>query len=83
MAQSSKFARIDEDVLIEFIYHDQSDTPLAEIENDDNGSKLKYISKDISDASAQKFLVHEIGGSVVNFIVSVETANNTVVINNF
>ncbi len=83
MAQSSKFARIDEDVLIEFIYHDQSNTSLAEIENDDNGSILKYISKDISDASAQKFLVHEIGGNVVNFIVSVETANNTVVINNF
>ena len=83
MAQSSKFARIDEDVLIEFIYHDQSNTSIAEIENDDNGSKLKYISKDISDASAQKFLIHEIGGNVVNFIVSVETANNTVVINNF
>jgi len=82
MAQSSKYARIDEDVLIEFIYHDQSATDLAKIENDANGSQLKYISTGANDTS-QKFLVHQVGGSVVNFIVSVETSYNTIVINDF
>ena len=82
MAQSSKYARIDEDVLVEFIYHDQSLPDLAKIENDVNGSQLKYISTDGTN-TGQKFLVHQVGGSVVNFIVTVENANNTVVINNF
>ena len=83
MAQSSKFARIDEDVLVEFIYHDQSSASLAEIENDANGSRLKYISTDISNSSAQKFLVHEIGANVVNFEVKTENTNSTVIINDF
>ena len=42
MAQSSKYARVDEDVLVEFIYHDQSTLTLAEIENDNNGSQFKH-----------------------------------------
>lgn len=83
MAQSSKFARIDEDVLLEFIYHDQDVSVLdnAKIENDDNGSQLKYLNTVDGDNSAPRFLIHELGSDVVNFTVSV--ANGYVSVNNF
>ena len=83
MAQSSKFARIDEDVLLEFIYHDQDISVLdnAKIENDDNGSQLKYLNTVGGDNSASRFLIHELGSDVVNFTVNV--ANGFVYVNNF
>ena len=82
MAQSSKYARIDEDVLIEFIYHDQSVLADAKIENDDSGSELRYILAGAA-ADSQKFLVHEIGANVVNFTVTTESTYNTVIVNGF
>ena len=83
MAQSSKFARIDEDVLLEFIYHDQDVNVLdnVRIENDENGSQLKYLNTVEGDNSADRFLIHELGSDVVNF--TVEIANSYVYINNF
>lgn len=83
MAQSSKFARLDEDILIEFIYHNQDVAYVdnAKIENDDNGSQLKYLDTVDGDTSASRFLIHELGADVVNFDVTV--ANGFVYINNF
>jgi hypothetical protein len=83
MAQSSKFARLDEDILLEFIYHDQDvvNVDNAKIENDDNGSQLKYLNTVDGDNSASRFLIHELGADVVNF--SVKIANGFVYINNF
>jgi len=83
MAQSSKFARIDEDVLLEFIYHNQDISVLdnAKIENDENGSQLKYLNTVDGDNSAPRFLIHELGSDVVNFTVNV--ANGYVYVNNF
>ena len=83
MAQSSKFARLDEDILIEFIYHDQNVANVddAKIENDDNGSQLKYLNLVDGDDSASRFLIHELGSDVVNF--SVKVGNGFVYINDF
>jgi hypothetical protein len=80
MAQSSKYARVDEDVLVEFIYHDQSALTLAEIENDNNGSQLKFLNIN-STATSPKYLVHELGSSVVNF--TVKSSGTSININNF
>ena len=81
MAQSSKFARLDEDILLEFIYNDQSAPDLAKIENDDNGSQLKYLNTVEGDNSAPRMLIHELGSDVVNFTVNI--ANGYVYVNNF
>jgi len=81
MALSSKFARLDEDVLLEFIYHDQSNVDSVKIENDDNGSQLKYLNTVASDNGKTRMLIHELGSDVVNFDVNV--ANGYVYINNF
>lgn len=83
MAQSSKFARLDEDILIEFIYHDQNvaNVDNAKIENDDNGSQLKYLNLVDGDDSASRFLIHELGSDVVNF--SVKVGNGFIYINDF
>lgn len=83
MAQSSKFARLDEDILIEFIYHDQHVDIVenSKIENDDNGSQLKYLNTVNGDSSADIFLINELGADVVNF--NVEVGNGFVYINNF
>tara|TARA_B110000971_G_scaffold102224_1_gene105121 strand:+ start:8267 stop:10324 length:2058 start_codon:yes stop_codon:yes gene_type:complete len=74
MAQSSKFLRLDEDILLEFMYHDQDVNYVddARIENDDNGSQLKFLSTVNGDQSASKFLVHELGADVVNFTVRID-----------
>jgi hypothetical protein len=71
MASSSKFARLDEDILLEFIYHDQSNTDSAKIENDDNGSQLKYLNTVDQNNSESRMLIHELGSDVVNFEVTV------------
>jgi len=73
MAQSSKYARLDEDVLMEFIYHDQSVDNIQDyvIENDNNGSELKFLNSIEGDSTSKRFLVHELGADVVNFTVTV------------
>jgi hypothetical protein len=81
MAKSSRFLKIDEDILLEFIYHDQSNPVLARIENDNNGSQLKYLDTVDGDGSASRFLIHELGADVVEFDVKI--ASGYVVINNF
>lgn len=83
MAQSSKFAKIDEDILLEFIYHDQNASNIddVKIENDNNGSQLKYLNTVAGDNSAQRFLIHELGADVVEFTVEID--NGYVYINNF
>lgn len=81
MAQSSRFLRIDDDVLLEFIYHDQSQPDLVKIENDSNGSRLKYLNTIAADGSESRFLINQLGVDTVEFTVTI--ANGFVVINNF
>ena len=73
MAESSKYARLDEDILMEFMYHDQSNTAKYTIENDDNGSQLRFLNLD-NVATGPRQLIHELGADVVNFAV---TTNGT------
>jgi hypothetical protein len=70
MAQSSTYFRIDEDVLLEFIYHDQSNPTQYDIEVDDNGSEIKVLDTVSGNAFAKRHLIHELGGNVVNFDVT-------------
>ena len=83
MAKSSRFVRLDDDVLLEFMYHDQDISYINDvrIENDNNGSQLKYIDTDSGDISKSRFLIHELGEDVVEFTVTI--SNGFVVINNF
>lgn len=81
MAKSSRFVKLDEDILLEFMYHDQSEPDLVKIENDNNGSQIKYLNTIDGDNSASRFLIHELGSEVVEFTVT--TSNGFVVINNF
>lgn len=71
MAQSSKYARLDQDVLLEFIYHDQNVATLSnyQIEIDDNGSHLLVLDTTAS-SSDSRHLIHELGALVVNFDVT-------------
>ena len=43
MAQSSRYFKIDSDILLEFIYHDQGDLAKYKIEVDDNGSEVMFL----------------------------------------
>ena len=70
MAQSSTYYRIDNDVLIEFIYHDQSNPTAYQIEVDDNGSEVKFLDTVQGDYSQTRHLISELGGNVVNFDVT-------------
>jgi hypothetical protein len=81
MAKSSRFVKLDDDVLLEFMYHDQSQPDLVKIENDNNGSQIKYLNTVDGDNSASRFLIHELGADVVEFTVTI--ASGFVVINNF
>lgn len=81
MAKSSRFVKLDEDVLLEFMYHDQSEPDLVKIENDNNGSQIKYLDTVDGDTSASRLLIHELGSAVVEFTVT--TSNSFVVINSF
>ena len=81
MAKSSRFVKLDDDVLLEFMYHDQSVPDLVKIENDNNGSQIKYLDTVDGDESASRFLIHELGSAVVEFTVTI--SNGFVVINNF
>ena len=83
MAQSSKFLRLDDDILMEFMYHDQNVDYVddARIENDDNGSQFKFLNTEASNDSASRFLIHELGADVVNFSVKIQ--DGYVFINDF
>lgn len=76
MAQSSRYFRIDDDVLLEFIYHDQGNPSLYEIEVDDNGSEIKKLTVNPNNPYAEHInhLICELGSDVVNFDVTVAGA---------
>lgn len=82
MAQSSKYAKLDQDVLLEFIYHDQTVSTLAnyQIEIDDNGSHVLALNTTTS-TSDSRHLIHELGSNVVNFDVT--SAGLFILIENF
>tara|TARA_R110002153_G_scaffold82185_7_gene207583 strand:+ start:851 stop:3313 length:2463 start_codon:yes stop_codon:yes gene_type:complete len=70
MAQSSAYYRIDNDVLIEFIYHDQSNPSAYQVEVDDNGSEVMFVNRIQADPTQKRHLISELGGNVVNFDVT-------------
>ena len=70
MAQSSRYFRIDEDILLEFIYHDQGDIDKYKIEVDDNGSEVMFLDTVDQDPTATRHLINELGSAVVNFDVT-------------
>ena len=72
MARSSKFIGLDQDIVMEFIYHDQYDLASALIETDNNGSHVKILDTDANDPSQTRYLVHELGDDVVEFSVGVD-----------
>ncbi len=74
MAESSRYYKIDDDILLEFIYHDQADTAPYEIDVDDNGSEIKVLSTNESDSTLTRHLIHELGSDVVNFDVTEDGA---------
>lgn len=82
MAQSSKYLRLDQDVLLEFIYHDQNVATLSnyQIEIDDNGSHLLALDTTAS-SSDSRHLIHELGALVVNFDVT--SSATAILIENF
>lgn len=82
MAQSSKYAKLDQDVLMEFIYHDQNiaTLPNYQIEIDNNGSHLLALNTTAS-ASSTRHLIHELGALVVNFDVT--SASGYLLVENF
>jgi len=71
MAQSSRYFRIDEDILLEFIYHDQGDLEKYKIEVDDNGSEVMFLDTVDQDPYQARYLINELGSAVVNFDVTV------------
>jgi len=73
MAQSSRYFRIDDDVLLEFIYHDQGNPTLYEIDVDDNGSEIKKLTVNLNDPYTEQVnhLICELGSDVVNFDVTI------------
>jgi len=70
MAQSSRYFKIDNDVLLEFIYHDQIDPTHYDIDVDDNGSEIKVLDTVQGDHTLTRHLIHELGSDVVNFDVT-------------
>tara|TARA_B100000900_G_scaffold375397_1_gene357377 strand:+ start:6613 stop:8619 length:2007 start_codon:yes stop_codon:yes gene_type:complete len=70
MAQSSRFFKIDNDILLEFIYHDQASAGDYDVDVDDNGSEIKVIDTIQGDHTSVRHLIHELGSEVVNFDVS-------------
>ena len=81
MAKSSRYFRIDEDVLLEFIYHDQSNPDATKIEVDDNGSEVKFLDTVKNVPTAPRHLINELGSDVVNFDVT--TVSGYLSIENF
>ena len=70
MAQSSRYYKIDQDILLEFIYHDQGDPEKYRIEVDDNGSEVMFLDTVDQDPSKTRHLINELGSAVVNFDVT-------------
>lgn len=81
MAQSSRYFRIDEDILLEFIYHDQGDLDKYKIEVDDNGSEVMFLDTVDQNPAAARHLINELGSAVVNFDVTVN--NGYIAVENF
>lgn len=81
MAKSSKFLRLDNNVLMEFIYHDQSNLSASEIATDNTGSHVKFLNTVDGDNSKTRYLIHELGTDVVNFTVASQGAY--IVVNDF
>ena len=81
MAQSSRYFRIDEDILLEFIYHDQGDIDKYKIEVDDNGSEVMFLDTVDQDPTATRHLINELGSAVVNFDVT--SVSGYVAVENF
>lgn len=81
MAKSSKFIGLDQDIVMEFIYHDQTNMSDALIETDDNGSHVKFLNTVANDSTKTRYLIHELGNDVVEF--SVSTDGIYIVINQF
>jgi hypothetical protein len=63
------------------MYHDQSTPDLVKIENDNNGSQIKYLDTIDGNTSASRFLINELGEAVVEFTVTI--LNGSVLINGF
>tara|TARA_B100000963_G_scaffold349283_1_gene358116 strand:- start:1727 stop:3829 length:2103 start_codon:yes stop_codon:yes gene_type:complete len=70
MAQSSRYYKIDQDILLEFIYHDQGDAEKYRIEVDDNGSEVMFLDTVDQDPFKTRHLINELGSAVVNFDVT-------------
>ena len=70
MAQSSRYFKIDDDILLEFIYHDQGNATEYDIDVDDNGSEIKVLDTVQGDFQSTRHLIHELGSDVVNFDVT-------------
>ena len=81
MAKSSKFLRLDNNVLMEFIYHDQSNLSASEIATDNTGSHVKFLNTVAADDTKTRYLIHELGSDVVNFTVASQGAY--IVVNDF
>ena len=81
MAQSSRYFKIDSDILLEFIYHDQGDLAKYKIEVDDNGSEVMFLDTVDGDPFAARHLINELGSAVVNFDVT--SISGYVAIENF
>ena len=81
MAKSSRFFKIDDDILMEVIYHDQSNPSAYAIETDNNGSEMYFVGTD-GVIGGQKLLIHELGASVVNFNVTEDSVYKFLVIEN-
>jgi hypothetical protein len=74
MAESSRYYKIDNDILLEFIYHDQGDTTPYEVDVDDNGSEIKVLDTVQGDSTQTRHLINELGSDVVNFDVTEDGA---------
>ena len=81
MAKSSRFFKIDDDILMEVIYHDQSNPSAYAIETDNNGSEMYFVGTD-GVIGGQKLLIHELGSSVVNFDVTEDSVYKFLVVEN-
>ena len=81
MAKASRFFKIDDDILMEVIYHDQSNPSAYSIETDNNGSEMYFVGTD-GITGGQKLLIHELGASVVNFEVTEDSVYKFLVIEN-
>ena len=81
MAKASRFFKIDDDILMEVIYHDQSNPSAYSIETDNNGSEMYFVGTD-GITGGQKLLIHELGSSVVNFEVTEDQTNKFLVVEN-